>query len=113
MGILSIFNPHERFAHHYLKKQGLKSITHNYLCQYGEIDLIMQEKSQLIFIEVRYRKRSKYGNALESVTAKKQQKIIRTAQYFLIENAQWENFPMRFDIFAITGAEINWVKNAF
>ncbi len=113
MKILSIFNLYERYAQKHLKKQGLKLIARNYLCRYGEIDLIMSDKESLVFIEVRYRKKADYGNALESVTKSKQQKITKTAQHFLLTYPQWENHPLRFDVFAITGKEIDWVKAAF
>ena len=110
MSILNIFNLHEQRALKYLKKQGLKLVIKNYLCQYGEIDLIMSDQQQLIFIEVRYRKNPDYGDALESVTNHKQQKITNTAQHFISQHPQWQNYPIRFDIFAITGNKLNWVK---
>lgn len=113
MPILNIFNRHEQLARKHLKKKGLTLIGKNYLCQYGEIDLIMSDQEYLIFIEVRYRQRQDYGSALESVTISKQNKIIRSAQYFLITHLQWQNHPIRFDIVAIDKKQLNWVKNAF
>ena len=48
----------EDFVCHYLQKQKLKLITRNYSCRYGEIDLIMRDKTSLVFVEVRYRQNS-------------------------------------------------------
>ena len=71
----------ERRALLYLQKQGLKLITRNYQCKMGEIDIIMQDKDMLVFVEVRYRRKGRYGDGLDSVTYSKQRKLIRTANY--------------------------------
>ena len=54
-----------------------------FLGQMWEIDLVMRDRYHVAFIEVRYRGRSRFGNATSSVTLKKQQKIVRCAQLFL------------------------------
>ena len=43
----------ENLAASYLIEQGLKLLVKNYHCRFGEIDLIMQDKNTLVFIEVR------------------------------------------------------------
>lgn len=106
----------EQDALEHLTTAGLVLIEKNFLSKLGEIDLIMSEGSQLVFIEVRYRKSNTYGSALESVNQQKQQRIIKTAQYYLQQNTQsYENY--RFDVVAISHNsdknDINWVKNAF
>ena len=67
----------------YLTGQNLRLVTRNYSCRAGEIDLIMKDGAQLVFVEVRYRTRLDFGSALESVTPAKQRKLIATAQYYL------------------------------
>jgi putative endonuclease len=42
----------EDFACQYLQTHGLKLLARNFRTRYGEIDLIMQIKEQLVFIEV-------------------------------------------------------------
>jgi putative endonuclease len=107
----------ENYALKYLKNQGLKLITKNYLTKLGEIDLIMFDKKILVFIEVRFRKNSSFGNSLDSVDYKKQQKIIKTAQLFLDESTQYDDFTCRFDVIAIDKQlkceNISWIKDAF
>lgn len=107
----------EKAACIYLKKHGLKLIQANFSAPFGEIDLIMQEKDTLVFIEVRYRKNNHYGGAIASVNLKKQKKIIKTAQLFLIQYPQYQKKPKRFDIVGITPKEEKqdfiWIKNAF
>ena len=73
----------------------------------------MQNKKQLIFVEVRYRKNANYGSALDSVNLSKQQKIIAAAQYYLMKNLQHRSKPIRFDVVGITGNKVQWVENAF
>ena len=97
----------------YLLKKGLTLITQNYSKPIGEIDLIMLDKQTLCFIEVRLRKNSSYGNALASVTPIKQQKIIKTANYFLLENSEYNNQTCRFDVIGYDGRSFDWVQVAF
>jgi len=106
----------EQWANNYLQQQGLELITKNYSCRRGEIDLIMQDKQTLVFVEVRYRKSSAFGSALESVDHKKQAKLIFTAQHYLQQQAS-SFMAYRFDVIAITHEKnqpsITWVQDAF
>lgn len=111
----------EQIAADFLISQGLKILHKNYKTRFGEIDLIAQDQnSTLIFVEVRFRKFDKYqkfGNSAESITLKKQQKIIKAAQEFL---TTLNKTPFcRFDcvLFDIQNNKKNitpkWIKNAF
>lgn len=107
----------EKKARDYLEAQRLVFKQSNYLCQLGEIDLIMEDKEVLVFIEVRFREGNDYGGALASVSRGKQTKIIRTAKLYLLENKLYDKVYCRFDV--ITGEhihdtlQIEWYKNAF
>ena len=109
----------EAIACDHLENNGLQLIDKNFNSRYGEIDLIMRHKDSLVFIEVRYRKNLDYGGAIASVTPTKQQKIIKTALYYM--QKQGREFNARFDVVAITGAmgapnqqlSIEWIQNAF
>jgi len=68
-----------------------------------------------VFIEVRYRKSSLFGSAMESITEKKQHKIGLAAQHYICQH-QLHNRPCRFDVVAITGKKmesIDWITDAF
>jgi len=101
----------------YLHKQGLTEIEHNCRSPYGEIDLIMQDQQTIVFVEVRYRKSGDYGLAQETIGHGKQQRIIRSAQWYLQQHARLSDRPCRFDIVAITGTgkecNFDWIYNAF
>ena len=104
----------EQAALHYLEQQGLRLIARNYRCPRGEIDLIMMDGNQLAFIEVRYRKSSRFGSAAESVTLAKQQRIASAAAHYLVSRK--ENRSCRFDVVAMAGDHkngIEWIQNAF
>ncbi len=107
----------EQTALHYLQQQGLRLIQQNFHSRQGEIDLIMRQDNHLIFIEVRQRSRRHYGSALESITQKKQQRIVQTALYYLQRHPKQQNYPCRFDVVAIESLfgkeKIQWIKNAF
>ncbi|MCP5160941.1 MAG: YraN family protein [Hahellaceae bacterium] len=110
---------YEALARIFLERQGLKHLSNNFRSRGGEIDLIMKDKSTLVFIEVRYRKSVKYGSAAESITAHKMKRIVNCAKYYLTINNAWAK-PCRFDVVSIQpGAtpenefSINWIKSAF
>lgn len=100
----------------YLNKQGLRLITRNYHSRSGEIDLIMQDGTALVFVEVRYRSDSQFGSALESVDRHKQSRIIRTAEAYL-QRYREPYESCRFDVVGVspssTGFEMQWIQNAF
>jgi putative endonuclease len=106
----------EQHACRYLESNGLRLIDKNFNCKSGEIDLIMQDGETLVFVEVRYRAKSKYGDSLDSVTRSKQNKIIRTAKYYLQQNDLYDKVPCRFDVIAVDeqiNNQVTWIKDAF
>jgi len=109
----------EEMACRHLQKKGLKLLAKNFRHRQGEIDLIMYHDNTLVFVEVRYRKIATYGSAEESITHRKQQSIISTANYFLMKKKLWDS-PCRFDTITIMPSkrplkshDINWIISAF
>lgn len=95
----------EQQACAFLQAQGLILIAQNWQQpKVGELDLIMLEKGQawsiLVFIEVRQRQRSGFGDAALSVTKSKQYKIIKAARYFLQQHPEYNDYECRFDVIA-------------
>jgi putative endonuclease len=102
----------EEQAHHFLINNGLQPVCRNYRCSYGELDLVMTEGKTLVIIEVRFRKNNVYGSALESVTPRKQARIIAATQHYLLNQAIDQ--AIRFDVVAFSGdGSLEWVQNAF
>lgn len=107
---------HEQLAADFLQSHGLTLLAANHRSRFGEIDLIMQDKSVLVFVEVRYRRNTTFGGAALSITPAKQRKIALTALQYLQKKGQ-SDMPCRFDVVAVTGgkdsAETEWIQNAF
>jgi len=107
----------EELACRYLLQQGLRLITRNYHCRQGEIDLIMRDTDNLVFVEVRYRRQSRYGSGLESVNRRKQQRIAHCAAHYLHRHPRAGQLAARFDVVAVSpdsaGPRIEWIRNAF
>ncbi len=109
----------EKSALCHLKKQGLKLISANFSCRFGELDLVMEESTTLVFIEVRSRSPSRFGSASNSITPAKISKIQKTAAHFLQLHPQYNHWLCRFDTVAITINDdskqnrLEWIKGAF
>ena len=106
----------EEQALNHLLAKGMKIVERNFRSYRGEIDLVMLDGDNLVFVEVRSRNHGNFGSAAESVTRKKQFRIIQAARHFLQARTQWVAYPCRFDVVAISGRQngkIDWIKNAF
>lgn len=112
----------EAIAAQHLQTRGFSLVEQNYHSRWGEIDLIMTDTQTLIFVEVRYRSRSDFGSAADSIDRRKQQRISRTALCYVQENNLDEKIAMRFDVVLIeneykhtsaNNAKISWIENAF
>ncbi len=97
----------------YLRDQGCNIVTQNFSAKTGEIDLIALDNHVLVFVEVKFRKSACFGQPYETVTRSKQQKIIRTAQFFLLMHKKYTNNACRFDVISILNDDITWLKHAF
>jgi putative endonuclease len=103
----------EHIAATFLQSKGLRLITQNYHCRFGEIDLVMQDGKTLVFVEVRMRSNAAFGGAADSITPQKQQKLILTARHYLQQHGEQ---ACRFDAVLMSGAQpeqVEWICNAF
>ncbi|MBI2351933.1 MAG: YraN family protein [Deltaproteobacteria bacterium] len=106
----------ERIAEIYLRKKGYRIVERNYRCPVGELDLILLDRRVVVFVEVKTRSDDRFGAPLESVGPRKQQKMIKTALFFLSRH-RLHNRDARFDVVGISyqGGEpmVEHVENAF
>jgi putative endonuclease len=117
-GTKAIGDAAEAAALSHLLRQGLRLECRNYRVargpnsRGGEIDLILRDRDgTLVFVEVRQRRDASGGGALASVGAAKQRSIVFAARHYL---SRWrEPPPCRFDVVAIDGAELDWIRGAF
>ena len=103
-------------AETFLRARHFEIVARNFRCRAGEIDLVALDGSDLVFVEVRSRRGERVGTGLESVTARKQQQVVRVAQYFLAARG-WTDRDARFDVIGIDFASeppaIEHVRAAF
>lgn len=121
----------EALALDHLQRAGLRLVQRNYRvargpgARAGEIDLIMRESDgTVVFVEVRFRAAAgghgaqgavagspAFGGAAASVGSSKQRRIVFAAQHWLMRQAKVP--PCRFDVVALDGSQLQWLKAAF
>lgn len=106
----------ELFAAEYYKKRGYTISAVNYHSRYGEIDVIAENESEIVFCEVKTRNERTRLSPSDAVDFKKQERITLTALKF-IENSDSEKI-LRFDVFEVWQKEgriykFNNIENAF
>ena len=105
----------EIIASQFLKEKGYKILEVNHKNKVGEIDIIAKDKDYLVFVEVKARLSRAFGDPLEAVDNKKQEKIRQVAELYLIIKRK-TNANCRFDVISILGdenPEITHIENAF
>jgi putative endonuclease len=107
----------EDAALRWLLEQGLHLRERNFRCRRGEIDLVMQDRDCIVFVEVRYRSDWRYGTPAETVDARKRRRLLIAAQYYLQSHPDACGAPARFDVIALGPGDpepcIEWISNAF
>lgn len=104
----------ETLALRYLEARGLSLIDRNVRARGGELDLVMRDREALVIVEVRKRSHKGFGNAAESVDARKRARIVLAAQSLLAQRPELARLPARFDVIALDAADrIEWIQAAF
>jgi len=102
----------------HLQRHGLSLVRRNYRvargpgARAGEVDLVMHDRDgTLVFVEVRMRSGAGHGGAAASVSPAKQRRLVFAAQHYLMRLPSPP--PCRFDVVAIDGDRVEWLKAAF
>ena len=103
----------EKIAAKYLETQGMRIMERNFRNRQGEIDIIGYHGNYLVFVEVKYRRDGRMGNAAEAVDYRKQRQICKVADYYRYLHKLGINTSIRYDVIAIQGEDIRWIQNAF
>ncbi len=116
---MSLGKDGEAIAKKYFESLDYEFVAENYRYSRAETDLIFKDESKklLVFIEVKTRRTKTFGEPEESVTEKKQEQILKSAEGFLMTHTEYDDYEKRFDVMAIMiedGKEkINHIENAF
>ena len=89
----------EDAACRWLRRHGYRILERNFSCRFGEIDIIARKGKYLAFVEVKMRKNADHGAAMEFVTPAKQNRLIQTAEYWLMKTPT--DLQPRFDVVEI------------
>lgn len=103
----------ELFASDFLRESNVEILEMNFRCKSGEIDIIGIDNDYLVFYEVKFRSDTRYGYPEEAVNLRKQNRIHRASQYFMLIHNIPDNTPIRYDIISILGNQIKHIRNAF
>ncbi len=90
----------EVLACKYLERKGYKIIERNYHAKSGEIDIVATINDILVFIEVKTRTNFTFGAPEEAIDYYKQQKLIKTVEYYLLKHRCFDQ-SYRIDYIAI------------
>ena len=114
---LRVGRRYEALACAYLAEAGLTILSTGYRCRQGELDVVCRDREGLVIVEVRARRHASRVSAAESVDRYKQQRIIAATRHFLMRHPYWADWPLRFDVLAISAIDrepqIKWISNAF
>ena len=108
----------EKRCERFLNGKGFKTLTRNFSCKTGEIDLIMVDSdTSIVFVEVRTKTDEEFSDVESSITEAKKTRLKKAARYFLATH-DIKNRPFRFDIVAIVlgrkgNPELRHYENAF
>ena len=102
----------EQAAHDFLVAKGYRCRERNFRLRSGEIDLIMEDGHDLVFVEVKRRRSLDYGAPEEAVTARKIRKITKAAVTYVANN-RISNRTLRFDVVTIGMDGLHHFPNAF
>ncbi len=103
----------------YLRLHGYKIVERNFRCRQGEIDIIARKGEVVVFVEVKQRKNTDFGEAREFVTYSKQRRVIAAAELWLLKTGC--ELQPRFDVIEVYAPqgtktllpEIHHLENAF
>ena len=95
----------------FLIKKGYAIVERNYHSRWGEIDIIAEQAPYIVFAEVKTRRKNGRCSPEETGTIAKQQKIIRTALWYLSEHLEYEDFQVRFDVISLRTGKNDQVES--
>jgi putative endonuclease len=99
-----------------LQAAGCRLLGRQLRCPLGELDLVMRDGAELVFVEVRTRSSTRFGSAAESIGVSKQRRLMRAARWWLraLTRAHFDGKipPCRFDVVTIDASTLFWHRDA-
>ncbi|WP_298916675.1 YraN family protein [uncultured Algimonas sp.] len=98
----------------YLRLTGYRILAQRYRTRSGEIDLVARRRRRIVFVEVK--QRANADHAVDPVTARSEERIIRAAEIFLSRHPAYveQGYGLRYDLVTVLGRwRIRHQKDAF
>ena len=92
----------EGHARRYLEARGLTFVIANWRCPAGELDLVMRDGDEIVFVEVKTRHGERMGRAEEAISAAQGRRLLAAGEWFLAETTAPADAIWRVDLVAIT-----------
>ena len=78
----------EAIASVYLQEKGYLLLDHQWHCRFGELDLVMKDKEELVFVEVKMKADNRSGHPEEMVSITKERRLKKAAWAYLVKHQQ-------------------------
>lgn len=92
----------ENHARRYLEARGMRYVESNWHCRAGELDLVMRDGDELVFVEVKTRHGEEMGRAEEGVSVAQTRRLLRAAEIYVAQHPAVHEVIWRIDLVAIT-----------
>ena len=100
----------EKLAVKFMKKAGYRLVKRNFYTPFGEADLIMEKDGTTVFVEVKTRSSDLFGEPIDAVGYRKQEKYKKIANYYKIKYGE---IPITFAVAEVTQEGVNLIEDAF
>lgn len=90
----------EDYTVNWLRRQGYRILARNWLCRWGEVDIVAQKGDIVAFVEVKTRRPGAMVSPLEAVNRTKQRRLLKTAICWM--KVSKSPFQPRMDVAAVT-----------
>ncbi len=106
----------ETLAVRHLEAQGFLIRARNFLCRYGELDIVAEKGELVCFVEVRMRSHAAWGDPAHTISGGKQRRVVKAALHYLFAHDLRDRM-IRFDVVTVVGrgarAVVEHIPNAF
>ncbi len=107
----------EVYAARYLRNNGYEILDANFVCRFGELDIVAQKNGIVCIVEVKTRNEKTLISPMEAVDESKRQRLEMAAKSFLAHIKMMAS--IRFDVCEVfvddndALVRINYIENAF
>ena len=94
----------ERQARLYLEAKGYAIVASNFRCRAGEIDIVARQGGEFVFVEVKTRRGDAFGEAEESISPARAERLAAVAEEFLqswLADGYHSATPWRIDLVCV------------